>query len=59
MSATISSADEYNAAKARAKALADTQEGTPEAAVAADLAAAMRKWEEAQQVLDERDDPAG
>jgi hypothetical protein len=56
MSATISSADEYNAAAERAKALQDSQRGTPEAAEATELAAAMRKWEDAQAALDEAGD---
>jgi hypothetical protein len=43
MSATISSGDEYKAAAERAKELGHSGEGTPEAAEATDLAAAMRK----------------
>lgn len=56
MSATISSADEYDAAAERAKVLADSEPGTPEAAEAADLLDAMRKWQEAQAALDEAGD---
>ena len=56
MSATISSADEYNTAAERAKALVNSPEGTPEAVEAADLAAAIRNWEEAQKALDEAGD---
>ena len=56
MSATISSADEYKTAAERAKALVNSPEGTPEAVEAADLAAAMRNWEEAQKALDEAGD---
>jgi hypothetical protein len=54
MSATISSADEYKEAAERAKVLSDNQEGTPEAAEAADLAAAMQKWEDSRKALDEK-----
>lgn len=56
MSATISSADEYDAAAGRAKVLADSQPGTPGAAEALALAGAMRKWEGAQAALDEAGD---
>jgi hypothetical protein len=51
MSVTISSADEFKAASERSNALADCEEGTPEAAESAELAAAMGKWERAQQAL--------
>jgi hypothetical protein len=51
MSVTISSADEFKAASERSNALADREEGTPEAAESAELAAAMGKWERAQQAL--------
>lgn len=51
---SISTAEEHEAAKLRAKSLEDSQGGTRQAAELAELIAAIRKWDEAQEALDVR-----
>jgi hypothetical protein len=47
MTKPISTVDEYEAATERVRELADSEEGTPEAAELAELVSAIMEWDKA------------